>query len=226
MTIEQGGRRRLLRIAAALRLAPVVGWASLVPPAALAAEATRVRVRPGEAGWPDEARWRAAWPRGRRRLLVKVRSPFADCLADADRAACAELFKSARNPYFLGDDAGLTQTFGWVDAWTSRAQRLRRGRAQRGDVAAAVNFARAASPAPRRQGRRPQLPGHLQRARFAAGLDPADERHRRCMTPSCAQAATARRRQRAVSVGAGALWAHAYDAVTTQAAAMCRAAAA
>jgi len=35
-------------------------------------------------------------------------------------SACGELLKELKNPYYIGDHVGLTQTLGWADAWTSR----------------------------------------------------------------------------------------------------------
>ena len=66
------------------------------------------------------------------------------------------------------------------------------------------------------QGRRPQLPGHVQRGGLAAGLDTRDERRSRCTTRSSAQGCAGAAPQPAVSIGAGAIWMHVYDAVTTR----------
>ena len=30
------------------------------------------------------------------------------------------MFKELKNPYYLGDEVGLTQSLGWVGAWTSQ----------------------------------------------------------------------------------------------------------
>jgi hypothetical protein len=49
-----------------------------------------------------------------------VRSPLAACTDAPSGAACAQLFEDLKNPYYLGDEIGLTQSLGWVDAWTSR----------------------------------------------------------------------------------------------------------
>ena len=52
--------------------------------------------------------------------LIKVRSPLSACVGAPFDAACAEVFKELKNPYYLGDEVGLTQSLGWVGAWTSR----------------------------------------------------------------------------------------------------------
>jgi hypothetical protein len=99
------------------------------------------RVRPGDAAWPSEA----SWDRLRRDVggrLLEVRSPLQDCLEAPDGAACRDLFEGLRNPYFIGDHVGLTQTSGWVDAWTSAPSAYAVAARRTEDVVAAVNFAR------------------------------------------------------------------------------------
>ena len=46
------------------------------------------------------------------------------------------------NPYYIGDEPGLTQTSGWVDAWTSAPSIYAVAATRTEDVVAAVNFAR------------------------------------------------------------------------------------
>ena len=99
------------------------------------------RVRPGDSGWPSEASWdRLSRDVGGR--LVKVQSPLAACLEAPSSTGCAHLFKELKNPYFLGDEIGLTQSLGWVDAWTCRPSAYAVAAQTTDDVVAAVNFAR------------------------------------------------------------------------------------
>ena len=109
-------RRRLLKAIAALPFARV-----LLPTAANSAAANSPvsRVRPGDPAWPSEAAWEQL-DREVGGRLIKVRSPLAACVGVPFDANCVELFKRLKNPYFLGDEVGLTQSLGWVDAWTSR----------------------------------------------------------------------------------------------------------
>jgi len=46
------------------------------------------------------------------------------------------------NPYYLGDQPGLTQTLGWLDAWATRPSVYAVAARNAHDIAAAVNFAR------------------------------------------------------------------------------------
>jgi len=73
-----------------------------------------------------------------------VRSPLVECAeAEARRAGrCAEFVRHVKNPYYLGDEVGLTQTFGWVDAWMSRPSVYAIAARTTADVVAGVNFAR------------------------------------------------------------------------------------
>src|SRR5438105_8427021 len=111
-------RRRLLRLALSLPFVPAT-WAAALAGTPTAPGTGRSRVRPGEALWPSESQW-AQLAQDTGDALLKVRSPWSECLRAASSAGCAKLFKSIRNPYFLGDDVALTQSLGWVDAWTSR----------------------------------------------------------------------------------------------------------
>lgn len=96
------------------------------------------RVRPGDAAWPSEADWsRLSRDVGGR--LAAVRSPLAECAAGSD---CTQLFKELKNPYYLGDEVALTQSLGWVDAWTSRPSAYAVAAESTADIVAAVNFAR------------------------------------------------------------------------------------
>src|ERR1700679_2447130 len=52
--------------------------------------------------------------------LVKLDDPLAACRENPNSPACQALFKEIRNPYFISEDAALTETSGWLDAWTSR----------------------------------------------------------------------------------------------------------
>jgi FAD/FMN-containing dehydrogenase len=120
-------RRRFLgaglALAAASALPPV--------PEALAAAPARPRVRPGQPGWPTDAEWDSLKGAVGGRL-----SPVA--LPDlADPAVKKEL----GNPFFVGDQPGLTQSTGWLDAWASQPSRYVVAAESAADVAAAVRFA-------------------------------------------------------------------------------------
>src|SRR4051812_17655072 len=98
-------------------------------------------IRPGDPEWPSEVDWH--------RLnqevgdgLIKVRSPLAAAMAAPSDVASAQLFRDLKNPYFIGDEVGLTQTLGWVDAWISQPSVYAIAARNTGDVVAAVNFAR------------------------------------------------------------------------------------
>jgi len=100
------------------------------------------RLRPSDPDWPAEA----VWDRLRRDVagnLVKVRSPFAE-LAGVPPSSddCEEFFRQLKNPYYLGDESGLTQTLGWVGAWTSQPSIYAVAARSAADIVAAVKFAR------------------------------------------------------------------------------------
>ena len=203
-------RRQLLRSAAAPLLA---GLQSATLTRALAAPGPVSRVRPGDAAWPTEARWAELGDRVGGRLL-KLPDPFAASRAAPAGAACDALFKALKNPHFIGDSPGLTQTLGWVDAWTSRPSAYAVAAQTTADVVAAVNFARE---------HRLRLVVKGSGHSYQGTSNAADSllvwtRQMRAITlhdafvaEGCGDAP-----QPAVTVEAGALWGPVYDAVTTQ----------
>jgi FAD/FMN-containing dehydrogenase len=128
-------RRRLLGTLAGLPF--MTGLAH----GASAAAQPQARVRLGDPAWPSEASWDQL-DRDVGGRLIKVRSPLADCVGGTPDANCEQLFKELKNPYYLGDEVGLTQSLGWVGAWTSEPSVYAVAAKTTPDVVAAVNFAR------------------------------------------------------------------------------------
>ena len=127
-------RRRLLETLAGLPF--MSGLASGASPAQ-----PRTRIRPGDPTWPLEESWNQL-NREVEGRLIKVRPPLADCVGGTPDANCEHLFKELKNPYYLGDEVGLTQSLGWVGAWTSEPSVYAVVAKTTQDVVAAVNFAR------------------------------------------------------------------------------------
>jgi FAD/FMN-containing dehydrogenase len=98
-------------------------------------------VRPGEPGWPSPAEW-AALGESVGGRLVRVRSAFAVCEPDAGSAACTDLFQNLADPFYIDESVNLTQTLGWLDAFTSEPSAYAVLAQSSADVVAAVNFAR------------------------------------------------------------------------------------
>jgi FAD/FMN-containing dehydrogenase len=203
-------RRDFLKSAAALPLLPLACGPSResAPPRAAAPLA---HVRPGDPGWPSDADWDAL----RREVggrLIKVESPLDICRADLNGEACAELFRNLKNPYYIGDDPALTQTSGWVEAWTSSPSEYAVAAEKTADVVAAVNFARE---------HRVRLVvkggGHSYLGTSNAPESllvwtrrmNAIELHDAFVPQGCDMEP-----QPAVTIGAGAIWMHVYQAVT------------
>src|SRR5580698_1699888 len=99
-------RRRLFKISVGL---PFI---SMLARDALAAAPAQARVRLGDPAWPSEASWDQL-DRDVGGRLLKVRSPLADCVGGTPDATCEQVFKELKNPYYLGDEVGLTQSLGW-----------------------------------------------------------------------------------------------------------------
>ncbi|MEJ8853084.1 FAD-dependent oxidoreductase [Variovorax robiniae] len=205
MKLDSTRRRRLLQAAGGALVAPLGVWA---------APSTFSRVRPGDAGWPSDASWQQLG-QAVGGSLVKVQSPWPGCIDAPSGAACTQLLKAVKNPYFSGDDVALTQTLGWVDAWTSKPSVYAVAARNAGDVVAAVNFARENKLRLVVKGGGHSYQGTSNSADslmvWTRRMN-AIQMHDGFVPAGCSAAPL-----RAVSVGAGAIWAHAYHAVTTQA---------
>ena len=209
-------RRKLLCTLASLPLIPGAVTALLGPFNATRAVTAqkRRRVRPTDRDWPKPEDWgRLSQAVGGR--LVKVRSPLKDCLGTPASAECAQLFTELRNPYYIGDQPGLTQTLGWVDAWTFEPSVYAVAANATGDVVAAVKFARAKNLRLVVKGG-----GHsYQGTSNAPDSLLVWTRRMNAITvheafvPTGCQSMDAKQ---AVSVEAGAIWMQVYDVVTTR----------
>jgi FAD/FMN-containing dehydrogenase len=174
------------------------------------------RVRPGDATWPSQESWNRLnrLVEGR---LIKVESPLSLCREAPDSRPSQEVFRALRNPYYVGDHPGLTQTSGWVDAWTSLPSAYAVAARKTEDVVAAVNFARE---------NRLRLVvkggGHSYQGTSCAPDSllvwtremRAISLHEAFVGKGCEGA---QHPLPAVSIGAGARWLEAYEAVTTRA---------
>ena len=209
-------RRRFLRtVTAALPFLPAMCSYLLGSRRALAKAPSMSRVRPRDSAWPSAA----SWDRLRRDVggrLVKVQSPLAACLKAPSSPDCARVFKKLKNPYYLGDEVGLTQSLGWVGAWTSRPSVYAVMAESTDDVVAAINFARQNNLRLVVKGG-----GHS----YQGTSNAADSlliwtRRMNALTLHDAFIGVGCERQHspkhAVTVEAGAIWGPLYDAVTTK----------
>jgi len=168
------------------------------------------RVRPGSAGWPCDAEW-ARLSRAVGGRLSLPQSPFL-----GDATARAEALAQIHNPFYIGDQPALTQTSGYYGAWRSVPSARAIAATSSEDVAAAVSFAR-------RHRLRLAIKGggHSYHGTSCApdsllvwtrAMNQVEVHD--AFIPHNARAGTAA--EPAVSLGAGAMWIDAYDAVTTR----------
>src|SRR5271168_4059607 len=211
-------RRDFLKVAAGASFisASIEAAAAATPAAEPAAAARFTRVRPSDAAWPSEKAWHSLGNAVGNRL-VKLDDPLAACRENPDSPACQAFLKEIRNPYFISEDLALTETSGWLDAWTSRPSTYAVKVRTTDDVVAAVNFARENNLRLVVKGG-----GHS----YQGTSDSADSLliwtramndivlHDAFVAQGCAGKAAP---QPAVTLGAGVVWMHAYDAVTTKA---------
>jgi FAD/FMN-containing dehydrogenase len=188
-------RRELLGVGLALAAASALGV-----PAARAA--SRTRVRPGVPGWPVEVDW-ASLKDAVGGRLAPVTLPD---LAGPDAA------KLLANPFYIADQPALTESSGWLDAWRSSPSAYAVTAQSAQDIAAAVNFARVHNLRLAIKGRGHSYLGasnapdsllvwtrHMDDVTVHDAFTPAGSTDAPCPAVSC---------------GAGAMWLHAYQAVT------------
>src|SRR6266567_2758272 len=194
------------------------GAASLVPlwPRHLCASPAIRRARPSDPGWPPKQ----AWKRLNEAVggnLIPVDFPINACLSSSESAGCKALFASLKNPYYIGDNPGVTQTSGWGGAWTSAPSPWAVQASSAADIAAAVNFAREHKLRLVVKGGGHSYQGTSNgpdslliwtRHMHDITIDPG-------FVPQGCQSTHAP--QHAVACGSGAIWMQAYDAVTTKA---------
>src|SRR5271169_3498805 len=208
-------RRSMLRRVAAIPLLSAVLPGPMTATRAADPPRSVRRVRPSDPSWPSEA----SWERLNREVgghLIKVQSPLAACADAADSAACQEVLRNLKNPYFIGDQPGLTQTSGWVDAWTSAPSTYAVAARDTTDVVAAVNFSRANNLRLVVKGGGHSYQGTSSAPDSLLTWTRAMNNivlHDAFVGQGCAGTAAP---QPAVTIGVGAMWVHAYDAVTTK----------
>ena len=202
-------RRAMLNGLGAVALQPVVAANAAVPSA-------KLRVRPGDPGWPSPATWeqlnRAVGGR-----LIRVNPLLAPCATAPDSTGCKDLLQELRNPYFIGEQAAGTQSSGWLDAWQSVPSAYAVPAHSTEDVVAAVNFARTHRlRLVVKGGGHSYLGGSNAPDSLLVWMRPMDAitLHDNFVPHGCAGRQPG---QPAVSVGTGARWLPLYDAVTTNA---------
>ncbi|HTS43025.1 MAG TPA: FAD-binding oxidoreductase [Puia sp.] len=174
------------------------------------------RVRPGDPLWPSAKKWDEL-NKAVNGNLIKIESPFAACKVSSPGADCDSLFRNIKNPYYVGDSPVITQTSGWLDAWSSSPSVYTVAAKNTADVVAAVNFARENNLRLVVRGG-----GHSYQGTSNApdslmiwtrAMDNI-QLHDDFVGQGCAGKQDP---QKAVTVGAGSIWMRVYNAVTTQA---------
>jgi FAD/FMN-containing dehydrogenase len=132
-------RRRLLRSLAAVPL--LAGLPRGLFANVGSRPITLRRVRPSDPAWPSTESWRKLKDAVGGNL-IEVQPLVGTCVDPSQAAACTELEKNLRNPFYVGDQPSGTEVSGWLDAWTSAPSVYAVAARGTDDVVAGVNFAR------------------------------------------------------------------------------------
>ena len=197
----------------------VAGAASFLSPpprGMFAAAPANSRIRPSDLAWPAKDEWRKLNDAVGGNL-IPVESPINACLASPQGDACKELFDNLKNPYYIGDNPGVTQTLGWVDAWTSKPSVYAVAARDAADIAAAVGFARDHNLrlVVKGGGHSYQGTSNAPDSLLIWTRHMHDVAIENDFVPQGCQGTLAP--QKAVTLGSGAFWFQAYDAITTKA---------
>jgi FAD/FMN-containing dehydrogenase len=148
--------------------------------------------------------------------LIPVDFPLSLLKTDPAGAQAKFLSDNLRNPYFIGDQPGLTQTFGWVDAWCTKPSVYAVAARNVEDIAEAVKFARennlrlvVKGGGHSYQGTSNAPDSLLIWTRHMNDI----ATHTSYVPQGCEHTVQP---QPAVTLGAGTIWMQAYDAVTTK----------
>jgi len=194
-----------------------IGSAALLPilPPRLLASTNFSRRRPSDAAWPSQSAWKQL-NEAVGGNLIPVDFPLSVFKTDPDGAAAKLLAENIRNPYYIGDQPGLTQTLGWVDAWATKPSVYAVAARNAHDIAEAVNFARennlrlvVKGGGHSYQGTSNAPDSLLIWTRHMNDI----AMHSAFVPQGCEQTL---KPQPAVTLGAGTIWMQAYDAVTTK----------
>ena len=132
-------RREILKGVAVASVLPLLPQAAAAKP--IASKGLVRRVRPSDRGWPTLDEW-AALKRQVGGNLIPVSFPINVLKTAPHSAAARQITKEIRNPFYIADQPGLTETLGWVDAWVTRPSVYAVVARNANHIAAAVNFAR------------------------------------------------------------------------------------
>ncbi len=169
------------------------------------ASALSPRVRPGASAWPRSTEW----DKLKRAVGGRLQAVTMPDLTDP------AVHERLRNPYYIGDEPGLTQSSGWLDAWRSSPSAYVVAAESAADVAEAVRFARS-------RNLRLVVRGGGHSYLGASNAPDSLMVWTRRMNAVTVHEAFVPQGSReapvpAVSLGAGTVWMDAYDAVTTKA---------
>ncbi|HEY2107724.1 MAG TPA: FAD-binding protein [Candidatus Binataceae bacterium] len=195
-----------------------IGSAMLLPlsPRPSSAQSSFRRRRPSDSNWPSKAAWNQLNDAVGGNLIPV---DFYLSLLKTDQAGSAarQLLKNLKNPYYIGDQPGLTQTLGWVDAWATQPSVYAVAARNASDISAAVNFARENNLrlAIKGGGHSYQGTSNAPDSLLIWTRQMHDIQMHAAFVPQGCQGT--RPPQPAVTLGAGTIWMQAYDAVTTKA---------
>lgn len=128
-------RRGALKVLAAIVTIPAMGLSRWLPAGGWG------KSRPRKPDWPSRSDWERLRDQVGGRLLA-VDSPLQEAVTHPGTAAAADVIEKMKNPFYILDHPGATQSTGWFQAWKAQVSPWAVAAESPADVAAAVKFAR------------------------------------------------------------------------------------
>lgn len=97
--------------------------------------------KPSQPCWPSIEEWQSLSKSLTGKLEIP-QSPLRDCQVDPTSNACLLSLPNLKNPFFISESAGGTQSTGWLGAWTSSVSSYVIAAENAQDITMAVKFAR------------------------------------------------------------------------------------
>jgi hypothetical protein len=116
-------------------------WSVVISSAFQICLSAPVRVRPSDAAWPSSKEWEQLKKEVGGRLF-RTTDPLANCRKNSKTKKCFQELVLMKNPFYVQNHPGGTETSGWFQAWdSSRSQYVVAAKTVK-DIVATINFAR------------------------------------------------------------------------------------
>jgi FAD/FMN-containing dehydrogenase len=102
--------------------------------------ASKFYCTPEQSCWPSSSEWETLNKQVNGHL-IKGNTPLNFCYRNAQSSQCSEVLEQIKNPFYIEQESGLTQSNGWFKAWTNQVSDYVLVAQSAEEIAKAVQFA-------------------------------------------------------------------------------------